>query len=139
LRTAILIPRAEILLQNQNRSLQNTMNLQWPENFACKNNDVRRERAQITININEQWRRCRRGGHRGRPAATQARAPTTRAFTPVFDGLWGAPMVERPSGSRWPHQAKVATLVILLVDAEKKKSPARVPVRGTLREFEFPE
>jgi hypothetical protein len=66
------------------------------------------------------------------------RAPTTMAFTPVFDGLRGAPTVERPSGSRRPHQAKVETLVILLVDADMKK-PGAVSRPGTLREFQFPE
>jgi hypothetical protein len=28
------------------------MNLQWPENFACNDNEVRRERLQTTVNIN---------------------------------------------------------------------------------------
>jgi hypothetical protein len=47
-----VIPRAEILLQNQEPLIANTMNLQWPENFACKDKDVHRDRPQITMNIN---------------------------------------------------------------------------------------
>jgi hypothetical protein len=48
----VFIPRAESRLRKQSGSLLNTMDLQWLENFACKHNDVRRERARITMNIN---------------------------------------------------------------------------------------
>ena len=66
--------------------------------------------------------RLRRGGPRGRPPAP--RAPTTRAFTPVFDGLWGAP-------------TQAARRIRILPGASIKR-PARGSGRAQLASFNFP-
>jgi hypothetical protein len=47
-----LIPRAEIRLQKQRRLIVKNNEVAIAGNFGCKDNDVRRERPQITMNIN---------------------------------------------------------------------------------------
>ena len=90
-------------------------------NFACKINTAHCKQQWNPRNFpcREQCRDLRSGGPRGAIAMRcrrGERAPTTRAFTPVFDGLWGAPT---KAGGHF------------------KQKPGTVPRPGTLREFQF--
>jgi hypothetical protein len=87
------------------------MNLQSPGNFACKDNHVRRERPQITMNIN----------------ADNNDRDTNRRV--AFVAALAVPQRGRPQGARRTISNRV----------ERIKKPGTVSRPGTRSEFQFPE